>query len=313
MRGRRSWIALAAGLIGLAITALPASAAVTIGQLAPGSPPSASCNASPFDAVPATVSSGNTYSVPVAGTVTSWSTNAAAGAGQMLTMKIFRKIGEPRTYMVVGHDGPRPLTPGSVNTFPASIPVEPGDLLGLNDVNATFTTPNACAFNAPGDVLHEREGDLPDGASGNFDVTESNLRPNVTASIEPDCDGDGQGDETQDPSLLGGSCALRGRNVTLDANKNKVKEGRRVRLSGRVTELARAGECQATQTVQLERKKPRQTTFKTIEQLQTDGAGNFSAKKKVKKTFEYRAEVAAGGGCAGQVSNIEKVKVKKKK
>ena len=44
-----------------------------------------------------TVTSGNTYVVPAGGVaITSWSTNAAAGAGQQLKMKVFRKIGEPR-------------------------------------------------------------------------------------------------------------------------------------------------------------------------------------------------------------------------
>ena len=140
---------------------------------------------SPFDMVQPSVTSGNTYVVPATGTVTSWSTNAAAGAGQMLTMKIFRKVAEPTTYMVVGHDGPRPLEPSSVNTFPASISVEPGDLLGVNDANASFAVPNACTFDAPGDLVRERAGDLPDGASGEFGIVESDLRANVTAVVVP--------------------------------------------------------------------------------------------------------------------------------
>jgi hypothetical protein len=50
-----------------------------------------------------------------------------------------------------------------------------------------------------------------------------------------------------------------------------------------------------------------------IEQLQTDAAGNFSAEEKVKKTFQYRAQVPETATCAGQTSNIEKVKVKRKR
>lgn len=56
------------------------------------------------------MSSGNTYVVPAAGTLTSWSHPARAGDGQQLTMKIFRKIADPATYQVVGHDEPRPHT-----------------------------------------------------------------------------------------------------------------------------------------------------------------------------------------------------------
>jgi hypothetical protein len=101
--------------------------------------------------------------------------------------------------------------------------------------------------------------------------------------------------------------------LTLDANKNKVKKGKRVTLSGRLTELARQGECQSAQTVQLQRKRPRQTTFTTVMQLQADTAGNFSTKRKVNKTFQYRAEVAETATCLGGLSNTEKVKVKKRK
>jgi len=101
--------------------------------------------------------------------------------------------------------------------------------------------------------------------------------------------------------------------LTLDANKNKVKKGKRVTLSGRVTEIVRQGPCESGQTVELQRKRPKQTTFTTVEQLQTDAAGSFSTKEKVKKTFEYRAQVAETAACGPGLSNAEKVKVKKKK
>jgi 5-hydroxyisourate hydrolase-like protein (transthyretin family) len=92
----------------------------------------------------------------------------------------------------------------------------------------------------------------------------------------------------------------------------KVKKGRSVTLSGRVAQT-RQGACAANQPVQLQRKKPSQSTFTTIEQLQTDAGGNFSAKEKVEKTFEYRTQAAETATCGGGVSNTEKVKVKKKR
>jgi hypothetical protein len=131
--------------------------------------------------------------------------------------------------------------------------------------------------------------------------------------VEPDCDQDGLGDFAQDPSIFGGSCPARARTVILDANKNKVKKRKKVRLSGQVTELVRAGECQSAQTVELQRKRPKKSTFKTVQQLVTDASGSFSTKRKVKETFQYRAEVDPTAGCNGGVSNTEKVKVKKKR
>jgi hypothetical protein len=101
--------------------------------------------------------------------------------------------------------------------------------------------------------------------------------------------------------------------LTLDASKNKVKKGKRVTLAGQLNQIVRQGACETAQTVALQRKKPSQTAFTTIEQLQTDVAGSFSTRRKVKKTFEYRAQVAETDACEGGLSNTEKVKVKKKK
>jgi large repetitive protein len=103
------------------------------------------------------------------------------------------------------------------------------------------------------------------------------------------------------------------RTLTLDANKNRVKKGKKVTLSGRIAETRQGGACAANQTVELQRKKPSQTTFTTVEPLQADATGNFSAKEKVKRTFEYRAQAPETATCAGGVSNTEKVKVKKKR
>ena len=117
------------------------------------------------------MTSGSSYVVPATGgitswTVTSWSHNASRGAEQTLTMKVFRKVADPATYVVVGHDGPRNLTESTVNTFPTSIPVKPGDFLGLNAASPVL---NACAFaTPPGNGYLIRNGSLADGESGDF-------------------------------------------------------------------------------------------------------------------------------------------------
>ena len=162
-----------------------AAAATTIGQLAPGNPPPAECTGSPVDLLQPTVTSGNTYVVPAGGVaITSWSTSAAAGAVQMMEMKVFRQV-SGTTYKVVGHDGPHALVPSTVNTFATNIAVQPGDVLGLNDVNATMSVPNACDFLAPGDS--ERygfpSGNLADGMSGDFSNSSADVRTNATAEV----------------------------------------------------------------------------------------------------------------------------------
>ena len=85
---------------------------------------------------------------------------------------------------MVGHDGPRALTPGIVNAFAVNIPVQPGDVLGLNNANAA-AVPNACLLSAPGDFNPQHPGDLADGQSANFDgeYGSANRRPNISAVV----------------------------------------------------------------------------------------------------------------------------------
>jgi hypothetical protein len=159
-----------------------ASATVTIGQLAPGTSPTAVCgNPTVFDLLQATVTSGNAYVVPPGGAkITSWSNNAAAGAGQQLKFKVYRLV-SGSTYQVVAHDGPRNLTPSAINTFAVNLAVQPGDVIGLNDVNPG-AVPNACLFSALGQSNLELAGDLADGGSGAF-TSFPNFRVNATAVV----------------------------------------------------------------------------------------------------------------------------------
>jgi len=114
------------------------------------------------------------------------------------------------------------------------------------------------------------------------------------------------------------------RSVSFDATKAKakaggevprlaVKKGRKARLSGDVNAPQDVAGCESSQTVQLQRKKPKQTTFTTFQQVQTDAAGSFSTEKKIKKTLEYRAILGETAACDDATSNSEKVKAKKKK
>lgn len=97
-------------------------------------------------------------------------------------MKIFRKLGDPPRFQVVGHAGPQTRTPGGVagNTFPANIRVRPGDLLGLHTVTAT-----PCAFKDPGGRPAVFSGDLADGEAAEFELgTEFDL--DLQAVFVPD-------------------------------------------------------------------------------------------------------------------------------
>jgi hypothetical protein len=171
--------------LGFAMGVTPAAASVTVGQL--GKP--FQDYTADFDWIQPTVSSGNSYVAPATGTITSWSHNAAPGPNQTLTMKLFRKVADPATYVAVAHDGPRPLTGGTVNTFQVSIPVQAGDVLGLNTISPTSS---GAFFLAPGQTFLYRDQPpgLADGASGAFkiggaDYGNLDARINATAAIQP--------------------------------------------------------------------------------------------------------------------------------
>ena len=182
--------ALAASLAALSLTAsaAPAVASVTLGQLEAGNPPPANCNNGPVDQVPVAVSSGPSYVVPPGGgVITSWSHNAADGSGQMFELKIFRNV-SGSTFQVVAHDGPRPLTPGTLNTFSVQIPVSGGEIVGTNDTATANTSANACNYHVsqdPANSLFTQLGDLGDGASTSFSGHVDDERSNISAQLEP--------------------------------------------------------------------------------------------------------------------------------
>jgi hypothetical protein len=304
MRGKRRRVVLAAGLIGLAIPA-SASAATQIGQTF-----EPNAGQSGFTHLQ-TGSPGGQYAAPFAGVITSWSHRAHPS--QLSVPELKFKVARPaggNNYMIVGEEGPRTPTAGMLNTYPARISVEAGDVIGF------YQEMGAATRSESGYATQSISGDAPPGSTATFGAPETPRQLDVSATLEPDSDCDGFGDETQDAAVTPpGDCpqAKADRTLTLDANKGKVKKGKRVTLTGQLNQVARQGACESGQPVQLQRKRPSQTTFTTVEQLQTDAAGRFSAKEKVKKTFEYRAQVAETAACAGGLSNTEKVKVRKKR
>jgi hypothetical protein len=168
---------LAGCLAGLSIAASASSAgaAVTIGEVFAAPTGCANNN----DWVQESAASG-TYVVPGNGSITSWSHNAGPGAGQVMTMKIWRRVAG-QTYTVVGHDGPRTLTQGFLNTFPASLQVKVGDFLGLHTSSGN---PDCVSALTPGDSLLNRVGNALDGDSPSFPGT--NLRHlNIAAVFDP--------------------------------------------------------------------------------------------------------------------------------
>jgi hypothetical protein len=175
----------------MALASVAMAAQTTIGQLAP--PGSAAiCNDPSTDVFDAAPTSGASYLVAAGyGTITSWSTEAATGAGQMMKMKVFRPLGGG-FYMVVAHDGPRALTPSTLNTFQTNIPVQAGDILGIDTANADLPNPTACLFKVePAEQYSLNNLDIADGNSGDFFTTTTGQRPNISAVLDSSTGGTG--------------------------------------------------------------------------------------------------------------------------
>jgi hypothetical protein len=254
-------------------------------------------------------SPGSSYSAPFAGVITSWS-HQAGPTPTPLRLKVARPVGG-NEFTIIGESSFHSPTPNQLNTYAdVRVPVRAGDVLGLS----IATSGGDCIRTLPGYELYSGEPDAPPGMTVAFSQFDADFQMDVSASLEPDCDQDGFGDDTQDSELpLGEACGKGNRTLTLDANRNKVKKGKKVTLSGRLTPAARQGPCESGQTVELQRKRPKQTTYTTFTQVQTNADGSFSLKQKVKKTFEFRAQVVETAACTAALSNSEKVKVKKKK
>jgi hypothetical protein len=112
------------------------AASITLGQT--GNSPSPSNCSGPASLLQTAVSSGNSYTVPSGHwTITSWSTEAGAGGGDMALI-VFRSTGTADEYTVVAESALEPLTGSTLNTFTVSIDVEGGDLIGYACSNGTL-------------------------------------------------------------------------------------------------------------------------------------------------------------------------------
>jgi RTX calcium-binding nonapeptide repeat (4 copies) len=183
----------------IAANASSAGAAVTVGQTAP--PTGAGDCGGPNLYVTSQVAPGSpSYVVPPGGGVlTEWSAEGG-NIDSTLKLKVVNQTAA-MNYRIIATDVPRPLSANVLNNFPIRIPVSGGEFLSL----WVSATGQFCAYPAdPGDVTEFRAGTSPEPNVGDtfvMDTAVPNVRINVAARLEPDCDKDGFGDETQDTNL----------------------------------------------------------------------------------------------------------------
>jgi hypothetical protein len=147
----------------------------------------------PFSTVPGSPS----YATP-SGVLTSWrfhsSSDASAGS---VRLKIFRYTGTGLAFKVLAESSEKTLSPSTSYEFKERIPVSSGDLLGLTaagNAEVGITVPDT-----PENQLAQfGGGDISVGQTGTATIAWPNLRPSVSATVEPDADNDGFGDDSQD-------------------------------------------------------------------------------------------------------------------
>jgi hypothetical protein len=159
-----------------------------------------------------TASVGSVYSVPSPGVLTAWSFRAAS-TPPLMRLKVGRPAGGT-DYTIVGESDPESTSANALTTFPTRLPVQTGDLLGEYQASN-----GECARPTTGFSFRYVTGDQPVGTKASFDAFPGFKELPIAAILEPDCDNDGLGDETQDDVLSG--CGPGGQDLAPPTCKGK--------------------------------------------------------------------------------------------
>jgi hypothetical protein len=141
--------------------------------------------------------------IPSSGVITSWtfSVGIPINTGVYLEqLKVFAPVGTSE-FKVVGESAPGTIGAGST-VFATRVPVQSGDLLGssviANIESKTVQGAIFCDTENPGDEMALVSGDPTTGTTVPVAGIETGSQNPITVTVEPDADGDGYGDETQD-------------------------------------------------------------------------------------------------------------------
>jgi hypothetical protein len=140
---------------------------------------------------------------PISGVITEWTVNTniviesegklAGEFPRVLQQRLVVARAEGEVFKVVGESSGGLLNLKGSNTYTSRVPVQAGDYLGI--AGSPFAA--WCDTKDPADTYAAATGGTPVGST--FRVERSTgLQVPIVARVEPDVDGDGYGDETQD-------------------------------------------------------------------------------------------------------------------
>jgi hypothetical protein len=135
------------------------------------------------------------YVVPHAGVLTSWSHVSSSSPPTALKLEVGRATNLAEQFLTVGNSAAKNPAASTTSTYTdISIPVQAGDFLGLHSTGAF----KDCGVLSSGYEVHYLGADPAPGDLVGPPTFPSGLRLDISATLEPDCDADGLGDETED-------------------------------------------------------------------------------------------------------------------
>jgi hypothetical protein len=187
-------------------------------------------------------------------------------------------------------------------TFSTPLPVNPGETYALVIRRVTATEEATALINFNDTCPASARYSSPTATGAFFPVDGDMVFAIFVEPSGPQLDPGPQPGPKADGTLM------------IDANKGKVEKGRKVTLTGQL-DVAANESCEQNRPIQIQRrlKSEDDSKFSTFQTVNTDAAGNFTLKTKVKKTYFYRAVVSETEACDDEVSNSQKVRVQKKK
>jgi hypothetical protein len=224
---------------------------------------------------------GRVTQAPFDGVVTRWRIKKGITNWGTVHLRVIRAVA---TDTYVGAGTSEPQAPGTVAgdfLFPTRLPIAVGDFIGVNATSQWQGAPNQ-----PGVVTHLVTSP-PDGGppSGSPIVQDEEIF--VNADVEPDCDRDGFGDETQDPMIAQVlTCDPLPPNGTINKGPKKLvkteKPKARVKFNFSSTETGSTFQCKLDRKPYKACSSPRRYRIKATEEPKkhvfllrtTDIAGN---------------------------------------
>lgn len=179
-------LALTVVMFSVAAIAPPAQAATTVGTTSPT--PSIGC-------VGGWLFLSEGMRVPSDGVLTSFTFGQGTGrTDEQVNFKVARSTGTTNSFLIVDQSGTVAL-PAEGTTVPVRLPVLANDILGFYST----TQISGCArLGGPDWFSRELASDPQPGQTVLLQRRTADATFNMSAQVEPDADGDGFGDETQD-------------------------------------------------------------------------------------------------------------------